>query len=315
MRIWQIIPPTAVVNSVVEFCLLHHVALLWPGDSGRWTPDYHVDNFAESDWLKWFADTMSVGDAILLRTGETRIRAVGLVASDYCYEDRFDDVHGFDLQHCRRVRWCRLPEEYDFGTSVFTKGRLSRVRTMPVHDYVQAFLAAPPTHWQTTPLPPLPPEEPPLLDEVPEALRGIVGQAQDMTALYRDGQNFGDSPMEDELVAHLVVPFLRALGWRPEQIAVKWQRIDVSLFSRLPRTRENCHLVIEAKRLGAGVEGALEQARRYVTTLGVPRDVMVTDGIRYRLYSAAQDFAPAAYANLVRLKQSSINLFNRIKRP
>jgi hypothetical protein len=77
----------------------------------------------------------------------------------------------------------------------------------------------------------------------------------------------------------------------------------------------SCHLVIEAKRLGAGVEGALEQAKGYVQALGVPRDVLVTDGVRYRLYAAAQDFAPIAYANLVRLKRSALNLFERIKRP
>src|SRR5439155_2957529 len=65
---------------------------------------------------------------------------------------------------------------------------------------------------------------------------------------------------------------------------------------------ENCHLVIEAKRLGAGVEGALEQARGYVEALGVARDVVVTDGIRYRMYAGGHEFEPMAYANLARLK-------------
>jgi hypothetical protein len=46
--------------------------------------------------------------------------------------------------------------------------------------------------------------------------------------------------------------------------------------------------VIEAKRLGAGVEGALEQAKGYVEALGIPRDVIVTDGIRYRMYAGGR---------------------------
>ena len=71
----------------------------------------------------------------------------------------------------------------------------------------------------------------------------------------------------------------------------------------------------DAKRLGAGVEGALGQAKGYVQALGTPRDIVVTDGVRYRLYAAAQDFAPAAYANLVRLKEPALDLFNRLKRP
>ena len=45
------------------------------------------------------------------------------------------------------------------------------------------------------------------------------------------------------------------------RIAVQWRRIDVTVFRALPRTPENCHLVIEAKRLRVGVEGALDQAR------------------------------------------------------
>jgi hypothetical protein len=52
-----------------------------------------------------------------------------------------------------------------------------------------------------------------------------------------------------------------------------------------------------------------------VTSLGVPRDVVVTDGIRYRMYAADQGFAPVAYANLSRLKQSATLLFDRLRPP
>ena len=41
---------------------------------------------------------------------------------------------------------------------------------------------------------------------------------------------------------------------------MKWRHIDVRVFSKLPRVPEHCHYLIEAKRLGAGVEGALDQA-------------------------------------------------------
>jgi hypothetical protein len=125
---------------------------------------------------------------------------------------------------------------------------------------------------------------------------------------------FGEPPSENELVSHFVVPFLRALGWPPERIAVQWHRIDVAVFRALPRTPENCHLVIEAKRFGAGVEGALEQAKGYVEVLGLPRDVIVTDGIRYRMYASQRGFEPLAYANLARFKQPATALFERMHR-
>jgi hypothetical protein len=191
--------------------------------------------------------------------------------------------------------------------------RCSRTWSDAAIEYAERFVKSPPTYWQDAALPPLPAEEPGI-GEVPEALREIVAQAQDLASLYWDRTRFGEHPAEDEMVAHFVVPLLRALGWPPERIAVKWRYIDVSLFTALPRTPENCCLVIEAKRLGAGVEGALDQGKGYVDGLGKACDVMVTDGIRYRLYDGSRDYAPVAYANLVRLKASAVDLFNRIRR-
>ena len=313
MKIWQIKPPDAIVNSIAEFFIRYGVALLWPGDIGRWSPEWHIDDYSINDWIRWFAHSMEDGDAILLRTGSNRIRAVGIVAGKYSYEDRFDDVHGIDLQHCRRVRWCRLPQDYDFGESVFTRGRFSCVRRESIIDYVKRFLESPPIHWKEMPLPELPIEKP-FLDKIPKVLEGIVAQAQDLIGLFGDTQNFGDPPSEDELVAHFVVPLFLRLGWPPERIAVKWQWIDVALFSKLPRSPENCQFVIEAKRLGGDVEGALKQAKQYVKDIGVLGDVIITDGIRYRMYSGAKAFEPIAYANLVRLKQSAIEFIERVKR-
>ena len=318
--IWQLTgTPEGRPNA--ELFLRHGLALIGPGDPGPWTPQRDDDEFADAvgpsggSVVRRFASEVKVGDVVLLRTGIASIIAVGIVASEYLYLNQFDDVNGWDLQHGRRVRWYRLPQEYTFGSLVFgaNPSRFSRVWTPEVLDYARRFVAAPPTGWQEAPLPQLPAEEP-ALDRVPAALEGIVAQAQDLAGLFWDRQNFGDHPTEDELVAHFVVPFLRALGWPPERIAVKWRYIDVAVFAALPRTPENCRFVIEAKRLGAGVESALEQAKGYVKSLGVPRDVIVTDGIRYRMYASERAFEPLAYANLIRLKQSAAGLFDRMKR-
>jgi hypothetical protein len=313
MMIWQITPPAAMANSIADFFIRYSVALIWPGDLGCWSPDRYGEDLASDRFIRSFAETMAVGDAILLRTGPARIRAVGLVAGTYSYEDRFDDVYGFDLQHCRRVRWCRLPQDYDFGESVFTQARFSCVRNPSVREYIKDFLASPPTEWRRAGLPDLPMEEPGL-NKVPEALEGIAAQAQDLIGLFRERERFGDQPTEDELVAHFVVPFLRALGWPQELIAIKWRYIDVVVFATLPRTPENCRFIIEAKRPGVDAERALEQAKRYVDSLGVQRDIIITDGIRYRMYTSKRGFEPLAYANMVRLKQSAAGLFQRMKR-
>jgi hypothetical protein len=312
--VWQI-SAGPVSRAYTDVLLKHGVALIGPGDAGPWTPERDDDEF-EGGFVRRFASEVANGDVVLLRTRIATIAAVGLVASDYQYANAFDDVNGWDLQHVRRVRWCRFPEEHAFASTVFGANprRCSRVWNEEVLDFAHRFLESPPTHWQTAPLPELPIEEP-ALDEVPGVLAGLVAAAADLVPLLQDRQAFGEAPSENELIAHFVVPFLRALGWPPERIAVQWRRIDVAVFRALPRTPESCHLLIEAKRLGAGVEGALDQAKGYVEALGVPRDVIVTDGVRYRMYSGTRGFEPGAYANLARLKRPAAALFARMQRP
>jgi hypothetical protein len=58
----------------------------------------------------------------------------------------------------------------------------------------------------------------------------------------------------------------------------------------------------------------LAQAKAYVEALGIPRDVIVTDGLRYRMYASDFGFAHTGYANLDRLKKSAADLFARLKR-
>ena len=190
---------------------------------------------------------------------------------------------------------------------------LSQVNQPEVRDYVDRFLASPPAHWQTEPLPALPAEEPPLVNLSGE-IGSLVAQAQDLSPLYEDSVRFGDPPAEEELVVHYVVPLLRALGWPVEAIAPQWNRIDVCLFDSLPRSPATCSFILEAKRLGQSSERALAQARRYLEALGVERDVLVTDGIHYRMYGAQEGYSPVAYANLARPKQSAASLLDRMRR-
>ena len=313
LSIWQLAGGPA-SRPYADVFLRFGVGLIGPGDAGLWKPERGDDEF-EGGFVRRFASEMQVGDVVLLRTGIATITALGIVASDYLYLNQFDDVNGWDLQHARRLRWCKLPQAYNFGTSVFGANppRCSRIWNNDVIDYAERFLNSPPSHWQEAPLPVLPEEEPGL-EAVPSALGDIVAQAHDLVGLFWDRQNFGDHPTEDELVSYFVIPFMRQLGWPPELLAVKWRRVDVAVFSALPRTPENCRLLIEAKRLGAGVEGALNQAKGYVESLGITCDIIVTDGIRYRMYTGKNEFAPVAYANLIRLKQSAFDLFNRMKK-
>ena len=309
--VWQV-SGGPVDRPYAEVFLEYGVVLIGPGHDGPWQPGRTGTDAGE--FVRRFAEDLRTGDLLLLRTAIDQVAAVGLVASEYEYLEPFDDVNGWDLRHGRRVRWCRLPEPYRFETSVFgaNPSRLARVRTDEAVDYACSFLTSGLTHWREAPLPALPEVEP-LLDEVPEELRDVVGLARDLAGLYGDEERLGDAPNENEMTAHFIVPFLRALGWPQELIAVEWRRIDVALFETLPRTPENCRFVIEAKRLGTGLAPARKQAEDYMAGLQVSRDVIVSDGFRYRIFDHEKNFAPVAYANLARLKQSSVALFDRLR--
>ena len=315
-RVWQIGAGEA-NRSYAELFLNHGVALIGPGDPGPWS----AERYAEEDgarFVRSFAKELKEGDIVLLREGRSTIRAIGIVACAYHHLPVLEDVNGWDLQHCRRVRWFDLPDPFDFDEPVFgaNPARLSRVNKTEVAERATRFVNSPPTDWQHATLPDLPEEEADLAaEDIPAHLRDMIGAAQDLAGHYWDCAAMTDWPDEAETVAHLVVPFLRALGWPPEKIGVEWRKIDVCVFARLPRAPENVRFVIEAKRLATGLEGALGQARRYLAELEVNRDVIVTDGLRYRMYDAANDFTPVAYANLRRLKGSARTLFSRMQSP
>jgi hypothetical protein len=53
-----------------------------------------------------------------------------------------------------------------------------------------------------------------VVDEVPHYIQEIFSYANDLYPIMWDREKYPDHPSEDELIAHLVVPFLRALDGR-----------------------------------------------------------------------------------------------------
>ena len=298
-----------------DIFLKHGVALIGPGDSGPWRPGAEeAPDFPYS--VAYFAQEPSEGDTVVLRCGVSTMVAVGIIASAYQYLPQFDDVRGWDLQHAMRVRWFQLPEPHDFDRHVFKACRFSQVWDKEVKDHVRMIVGSSLTRWKAAPLPPLPEEEQELTDLAPR-IAPLVGEVHDLLGLYWGPDYPSSLPAEDETVAHVVVPFLKALGWRSEHIAIKWRDIDIALLDPPKREAGNVRFVIEAKRLGYGLEGALEQAKGYVLKLDAPQEtvqIVTTDGIRYRLYAAdgEGDYSQVAYANLERLKVRACDLFDRL---
>lgn len=330
MKIWQVSAGSYGRYYHDKF-LDHGVALIGPGSPGEWTPNMGTpkqqDTIYDGSYVRRFASEMQHGDALVLRQGRAMIRAIGKVVHGYEYLDQFDDVNGWDLQHGRRVRWHKLEPPHEFDRDVFGANprRFSRVHVPDVVDFVNKFVEDSQNEWQNDKpnLPKLPDQEPEL-SELPRDwrhLQELVSQIRRFLREYGETNQFGEESLsENESTAHFVVPFLRALGWPILNIAVQWKRIDVCVFDKLPRTPENCRFVIEVKQLYSGLEGdAINQARSYAINNDITIDnqyIVVTDGVRYRLFSAndRNDPASIAYANLERLRESHLRLFEIMKR-
>jgi len=112
-----------------ELCLKSGVILNGPGNAGKWPEcqkQLHADGLRSRKIvdLRRFCEEMQIGDVVVLRRGTNSIVAVGEIAGEYEWREEFGDVVGWDLQHCRRVRWLWIPngEPMSFDADVFVLG-------------------------------------------------------------------------------------------------------------------------------------------------------------------------------------------------
>lgn len=84
----------------------------------------------------------------------------------------------------------------------------------------------------------------------------------------------------------------------------KGKRIDIALFSSLPRSAENIIALVEAKKKGNSVFHAFQQAKDYAKKKTTINRLIVTDGIRYGVYLKREEtWYLHAYMNLTRFQK------------
>lgn len=310
-------------RNYVNICLEWDVILNGPGYAGAmpkaaeklrgdgWSPRKITD-------LKRFASTMAAGDIVVLRLGTNEVHGVGEVIGPYEWHDEFGDIDGWDLQHVRRVKWLWKPENGPkrFDAYAMNQGDTTqRLSNGPVIDWLKTLELSSGCQ-PITPVAALPqqedreislPEISSFLFDHGVASSSITSLLNEIGELTRIGRWYKRSqkPSEHETVAYLVVPLLRALGWTPQRMAVEWNRVDLALFERLPRKDENLCAVVEAKKMDDSCLTAISQALRYVETRTGCHRLIVTDGLRYGVYTRLGEgaFKLYAYFNLVRLRK------------
>ena len=302
-------------------CLKWGVILFGPGYAGKW-PDCESE-LRNDGWtekkisnLRRFAEEIQEDHLVVLRRGTKEVLGVGQIVGSYEWNDHFADIDGWDLQHVRRVRWlwnCHgKPKQFNtydlkFGdtTQKLNEGAVTKwlaELSIPESAF-SAPLALMPAH---TPQKEMPIEEiSDFLFDQGVASASITHLLQEIGELRRIAKWYERSeiPSEHETVAYLVVPLLRALGWTPQRMAVEWRSVDVALFERLPRNDETIQIVVEAKKMKNSSFSAVVQASSYTKGRSNCHRLIVTDGIKYGIYTRknAGDFILYAYMNLARL--------------
>ena len=297
----------------VEVCLEWNVILIGPGKVS-WQCSNRDDARKE---VRAFCEEMQVGDIVVLKVGMD-VYGVG-VLGEYEWCDEFNDVDGWDLGHARRVSWLWSDRE----KPKHFKGGLTRSTTQRLHspvvkewlaglemdvdrkDSIKQSRRTLPEEGQTI-----------TADQIAEflfdkgmasdSIRSLLdpdGEFLRVAAWYND-QVRGPKPSERETVSYLVVPLLRILGWTPQRMALEWKKIDVALFSVLPRDNCNLSVVVEAKKVrNACLSWAVNQAQGYAESHKNCRRLIVTDGLRYGVFTRTghgERFSRYAYLNLIR---------------
>lgn len=282
-------------HNHVDICLKRGVILTGLGDE------------------RYFSEDMNAGDIVVLKLGQ-RVYGVGEIVGEYQWCDEFNDVDGWELGHTRRVCWLWWDAEGHF----FYKGALARATTRRlVNSYVISWLETleTPDYQASHSLPDLPGKSTKvssneiaayLFDKgiASDSIRSLLDQNGEFIRIA-DWYNRSTSPSEHETVCHLVVPLLRILGWTPQRMALEWGKIDIALFSRMPRKDEHLSVAIECKKVGnACLSWAVSQAKNYASKYPNCRRLVVTDGLRYGIFTMGKnkEFSLYAYLNLTRLR-------------
>ena len=318
-------------RNFTQAFLRDNFAAVGPGSSGNWLEVEDRNEFSQGDRIALdLIVRMSEDDLVLLFHGY-QVITVGRVAGKYEFNPDGRLFGSWDLFHTRRVDWAnrsdptveRVIAEVGPPPKAEVRGRIRELGwksekakqwAREVDHGLEAVgfwdrpLAALDLRDRERKLDELRGYEnlPPSVQEHLAAVIDLAGRLRDDI----EGRGWGASPSEHETVAHLVVPFLMALGWNRGLVALEWNRIDVSVFPTIHR--DEPELLIEAKRPGSGLDWARGQAGTYADDKRLDCPIMTTDGYYWALFENRNHEIPDAELFLPDIRESANEFFDLI---
>lgn len=321
MTYWQLASGDA-SRDYSQVFLDFGVACVGPGRYGSchqptWRELYDYQKVPASD-MRRISRFLSIkaGDRIILKSGKRIAIAIGEVEAQersiYEFARRFDDVDGWDIQHCIRVKW--KPVNIAFKANVFDQHTVSEFKSPQYAKLIEAKARSREVIEPKDQVHDLAHYDPFRYETLERILTwgGIrITDAENVSQTIRRTEKLAkwylSQPQlaagEHEIRTFLVVPLLEALGWSPQQIRIEQtfsrKKLDLVLYAH-PTDELPC-MLIETKRMYQGSANAIEQAKAYIRNVeGLKhlRVFIVTDGVRYWRYDLLDsEWAATAYMN------------------
>lgn len=303
-----------------ETCVKYDVVLNGHGKYGHFieNDEYKNTNISSRKRtdLKRFACDIKDGDIIVLRLGTSTIAAVGVIVGEYEWLGQFGDVDGWDLENARRVKWLWSDIEEPYHFPVYTMKLGDTTQQLTSQEVIQWIESLNLDFDNLPPVADIPAYQNHEItfEDIEESLfsygvsdTSIKNLSNEFDSLVRIAKWYTENqnPSEYETVAYLSVPLLRTLGWTPQRMAIEWRYTDIALFESLPRSDDTLAIVVEAKKKDNSCLTAVSQAEGYAKDKDNCKRLIVTDGLRYGIYTKnteTKEFELYAYVNLLRLQ-------------
>lgn len=261
-----------------------------------------------------FAKKVQLGDVVILKKPyhrQWKILAVGRVTGEYEYSALFDDVEGWDLQHCRKVEWVEPSSKTCVGG--LARGTFIRVNSPNLQNKATEIL----NNGSLRSAEALPPparriEGEELVEHLvdnglrPADAETVIQTIGRVRRLGRWYNTHGRDISEHETRTFLIVPVLLALGWSEQKMKIEWNGLDVAFFDGVysKKAKSRCVMILESKRMREGLLYAERQIKRYSERFPECHRLVVSDGICYRLYCKENgEWNWKAYMNMLNLKE------------
>lgn len=342
-KYWQIAAGTT-GRAYSELFLKYNLMFLGDGKYGDYNKNEELYERMNESYVKKFVKEIKENDIIILRVG-SKIIDVGIINEDcYKWNENFDDVMGWTLQHTRKVSWGGFSEFFDQlqqnpDSQFFYNKRYDRFSGIDINKFpielkqiIDKIKLHKPKH-KSISIDKLKVQEPLELEQVGEELfaKGLSNESieklikliEKQKRLNKWYEKYGEDskrPTEHEVVAHMILPMLIALGWSEQLLAIEWNKIDIATFKKTPTNHESCVMICEAKGIGNALqEDVYEQAIEYVQgkrpkKTGVKlkncKKIMLAEGSRIYLYEKIGDEwsnIPTGYVNFMKIRKDHIS--------